>query len=205
MAERVLIRPGGRSERIQKAVHAAVNALKAEHPDKEITIAQIAGRANLPPSTIYRRWGNLADLLTAVAEQRFLADPAVPDTGTFKSDLSMWLEQFVDDISSGPGLVLLEERVANVVLARRTAGYAYANLDVLCRRANARGEQTPSPDWLMNLVVAPVVYRIIFVGQTISRAFQAKLVELVISNASELAGDDTQSSIGELVEFPIDL
>ena len=84
MADRVLIRPGGRSERIQKAVHAAVNALKAENPDKEITIAQIAGRANLPPSTIYRRWGNLTDLLAAVAEQRFLADPTVPDTGAFK-------------------------------------------------------------------------------------------------------------------------
>lgn len=205
MSERVLVRPGGRSERIQKAVHAAVNALKSENPDKEITIAQIAERANLPPSTIYRRWGNLTDLLSAVAEQRFVADPAVPDTGAFRSDLTTWLEQFVDDISSGPGLVLLEERVANVVLARRTAGYAYANLDVLCRRAAARGEQVPTPDWLMNLVVAPVIYRVLFIRQTISREFQAKLVELVTSHAQELTGDYTQPSIGELVEYPIDL
>ena len=204
MAERVLIRPGGRSERIQKAVHAAVNALKAENPDKEITIAQIAGRANLPPSTIYRRWGNLTDLLAAVAEQRFLADPVVPDTGAFKSDLSTWLEQFIDDISSGPGLVLLEERVANVVLARQTAGYAYANLDVLCRRAIARGEPAPTPDWLMNLLVAPVIYRILFIRQTISKPFQEKLVELVTSHASELTENHAQPSIGELVEFPSD-
>ncbi len=205
MAERVLIRPGGRSERIQKAVHAAVNALKAENPDKEITIAQIAERANLPPSTIYRRWGNLTDLLAAVAEERLLADPVIPDTGTFKSDLSMWLEQFVDDISSGPGMVLLEERVANVVLARRTAGYAYANLDALCRRAKARGEPAPTPDWLMNLVVAPVIYRLFFIRQTLSKPFQAKLVELVTSHAPELTGNHSQPSIGELVEFPIDL
>lgn len=205
MADRVLIRPGGRSERIQKAVHAAVNALKAENPDREITIAQIAERANLPPSTIYRRWGNLADLLAAVAEERFLADPAVPDTGAFKSDLKMWLEQFVDDISSGPGMVLLEERVANVVLARKTAGYAYANLDLLCRRAQVRGEPAPTPDWLMNLLVAPVIYRLLFIRQTISRPFQAKLVELVTSHASELTENHSQPSMGELVEFPIDL
>ncbi len=205
MADRVLIRPGGRSERIQKAVHAAVNALKAENPDREITIAQIAERANLPPSTIYRRWGNLADLLAAVAEERFLADPAVPDTGAFKSDLTMWLEQFVDDISSGPGMVLLEERVANVVLARKTAGYAYANLDLLCRRAQARGEPAPTPDWLMNLLVAPVIYRLLFIRQTVSKPFQAKLVELVTSHASELTDNHSQPSMGELVEFPIDL
>ena len=61
MAERVLIRPGGRSERIQKAVHAAVNALKAENPDKEITIAQIAKDFGVHEMTLHK-WIRQADI-----------------------------------------------------------------------------------------------------------------------------------------------
>ena len=204
MPERVLVRPGGRSERIQRTVHSAVNALKAENPGTEITIAQIAARANVPPSTIYRRWGNLANLLSAVAEQRWLTDPDVPDTGSLRSDLSLWLTHFVDDISSGPGRVLLEERVANVVLARKAAGYAFANLDVICRRAEKRGEKAPDPNWLMDFVVAPVIYRILFVGDAVTKPYQAKIVEFIVGGLVELSGIHPLPSLGKLVEYPID-
>ncbi|MDO1585260.1 TetR family transcriptional regulator, partial [Rhizobium oryzicola] len=49
---RTLIRPGGRSERIQIAVHKAVRELMDEQQDEELTVALIAARAEVPPSTI---------------------------------------------------------------------------------------------------------------------------------------------------------
>lgn len=44
---RTLIRPGGRSERIQIAVHQAVKVLLAEDPERELSIALIAARAEV--------------------------------------------------------------------------------------------------------------------------------------------------------------
>lgn len=70
---RTLIRPGGRSERIQIAVHKAVKDLMAERPEEELTIAMIAARADVTPSTIYRRWSSLSQLLNDVAGERFVS------------------------------------------------------------------------------------------------------------------------------------
>ena len=59
MAVRERVRIGGRSARIQTAVHAAVRELTAEADRGELTVPMIAARAGVTPSTIYRRWGDL--------------------------------------------------------------------------------------------------------------------------------------------------
>ena len=87
MAVRELIRVGGRSARIQSAVHEAVQRLAATTSRDELTVPQIAAAAGVTPSTIYRRWGDLSALFADVAVQRLrpIADPE--DTGTMTSDL----------------------------------------------------------------------------------------------------------------------
>ncbi|MEC8919050.1 MAG: helix-turn-helix domain-containing protein, partial [Pseudomonadota bacterium] len=57
------VRPGGRSARVQEAVHQAVRELQAVTPRDELTVPRIAERAGVTPSTIYRRWGNLSELV----------------------------------------------------------------------------------------------------------------------------------------------
>ncbi len=44
----------------------------AERPEEELTIAMIAARADVTPSTIYRRWSSLSQLLNDVAGERFV-------------------------------------------------------------------------------------------------------------------------------------
>lgn len=56
-------RPGGRAARIQAAVQEAVDALKQEMPSSAITVPMVACRAGVTPSTIYRRWGDVSQLL----------------------------------------------------------------------------------------------------------------------------------------------
>ncbi|MBE7184672.1 MAG: TetR/AcrR family transcriptional regulator C-terminal ligand-binding domain-containing protein [Methylobacterium mesophilicum] len=195
MSRPVLIRPGGRSERIQKAVHEAVRALQAERPDVEISIALIAERASVTPSTIYRRWGSLAELLGDVAARHMRPDEQPVSTGTLRGDLAAWLEQFVDDISTGVGRAMIRERVENVALARIAAGYAFANLETLVWRAAERGEPTPDPDRLMDLLVAPVIYRLVFVGQKIEESYRSELVDLVMRQADRLNPSRHQPTI----------
>ena len=63
MNPRTSPRPGGRAARVQAAVHQATHALIEEVGRAELTVPLIAARAGLTPSTIYRRGGDLADLL----------------------------------------------------------------------------------------------------------------------------------------------
>ncbi|MCO6049320.1 TetR/AcrR family transcriptional regulator [Mesorhizobium sp. RP14(2022)] len=193
MSRPVLIRPGGRSERIQKAVHEAVRALQAENA--EITVALIADRAAVTPSTIYRRWGSLAELLGDVATQHMRPDAQPVSTGSLEGDLLVWLDQFVDEISTGVGRAMIRERVENVALARIAAGYAFANLETLVWRAVERGEPAPDPDRLMDLLVAPVIYRLVFVGQVIEKGYQKELVALATASAPQLQQSAHQPSI----------
>ncbi|QXG79911.1 TetR/AcrR family transcriptional regulator [Rhodospirillum rubrum] len=80
MEPREPLRPGGRSARIQDSVHRAVRALLGEADRGDVTIPLIAQRAGVTPSTIYRRWGDLAALLADVAAARLRPDgpPPIP-------------------------------------------------------------------------------------------------------------------------------
>ena len=74
---REMVRQGGRSARIQEAVHPATQALLNEVGRGEINVPMIAERAGVTPSTVYRRWGDLAQLLADTAAERLrpIADP----------------------------------------------------------------------------------------------------------------------------------
>lgn len=81
------IRPGGRTARVRAAVlHAAADAL-VEHGFDRLDLADVALRAEVGKTTVYRRWGTaaglVADLLADMAEQ---SSPRV-DTGSLMEDL----------------------------------------------------------------------------------------------------------------------
>jgi AcrR family transcriptional regulator len=201
---RTLIRPGGRSERIQIAVHGAVRDLMAEEAGQELSIALIAARAEVPPSTIYRRWQTLPQLLADVANHHFVPDAIPPDTGSFRGDLAVWVEQAVDDFSSGPMHALFRERLTNVKIAQISAGYTYMNLLYLCDRCQGRGEPVPDADRIIDLVFAPIVYRIFFTGQIITKAYQLELVDMAISSGALQIPFDSQTSVREYAIFEND-
>ena len=113
---REMVRQGGRSARIQEAVHLATQALLKEVGRGEINVPMIAGRAGVTPSTVYRRWGDLAQLLADVAAERLrpLAEP--DDTGSLSGDLRAFVMQYAEEMASPVGRALLRD-----VLARRSS------------------------------------------------------------------------------------
>ena len=64
-----------------------------------MTVPQIAARAGVTPSTIYRRWGDLAALLADVALARKRPDSEPAETGSQRSDKRAWAEQYLDEMS----------------------------------------------------------------------------------------------------------
>jgi AcrR family transcriptional regulator len=182
------LRPGGRSERVQKAVHAAVRTLASTKSGAELTVPMIAAEAGVTPSTIYRRWGGLTELMADVAVERLRPDAGPEDTGSFHSDLEAWLEQYADEISSDPGRAMMRDVLASASeprLACRCTAYTTAHLDDLVTRAARRGERTPSVARLIDGLVAPIVYRILFVGDEISADYRRRLLRRALEEPTD--------------------
>ncbi|MDB5609854.1 MAG: putative transcriptional regulator, TetR family [Bradyrhizobium sp.] len=158
------IRVGGRSARIQSAVHEAVRHLSAKTHRDELTVPQIAAEAGVTPSTIYRRWGDLAALLADVAVERLrpISDPE--DTGAVASDLRVFIEQFMEEMSSPVGRSLIREVFSPSVqtYSVQCGGFTHEHLATIVARAKARGETPFDIDDVIDHVVAPIIYHILY-------------------------------------------
>ena len=164
MAIKERVRVGGRSARIQSAVHEAVRRLSTETSRNELTVPQIAAEAGVTPSTIYRRWGDLSALLAdvAVARLRPISDP--DDTGTVASDLRAFIEQFMEEMSSQVGRTLVRDvfSPSGETYPGQCAGFTCDHLKTLVARAKARGETPFDVDEVIDHIVAPIVYHILY-------------------------------------------
>ena len=183
MAVKERVRFGGRSARIQAEVHKAVEELSATTDRAELTVPQIAARAGVTPSTIYRRWGDLSELLADVAVKRLrpTADPV--DTGSMKGDLEAWTEQFMEEMSSPVGRSLLRDVFAKPdedSYAGKCCRFTYEHLQTIAERAAARGETAFDVDTAVDLVVAPIVYHILFGDRPLEPAYCRSLVARIL-------------------------
>src|ERR1700741_373879 len=70
----------------------------------------VAARAGVTPSTIYRRWGTLSQLLSDVALEKLRPETAPVDTGSLKGDLTLWLEHDFEGRGSCPGGARIRDR-----------------------------------------------------------------------------------------------
>lgn len=197
MAIREGVRPGGRSARVQESVHGAVRALLAERERSELTVPLIAARAGVTPSTIYRRWGELPDLLADVAVERLRPDADPRDTGSLRGDLHAWAAQLLDEMASQPGQAMVRDVLGSTVQARGPAQCASFTLDhigCLLERARLRGEPAPAPDAVVDRIVAPIMYRTLYGLGAPGADYSLELVDACLREASGRGGDADQPS-----------
>ena len=163
-ASRATTRPGGRAARIQAAVYAAVARLEAEKGIENLSVHAIAQEAAVNPTTIYRRWGSLNQLLSDIALQKLLPDSEPVDTGSMYEDFRSWLEEYVDELATETGRKLLSEIVSapNDEYRVRCQQRHYSQIEAMRQRALLRGETPPDTVQVMDELVAPIIYRILF-------------------------------------------
>lgn len=190
MSPKPMARPGGRSARVQASVHAAVRELEAEEGRAALTVPLVAARAGVTPSTIYRRWGDLQELLSDVAVERLRPDTEPADHGALRADLTAWAEQFLDEMSSTAGRAYIRDALLGDPdggNAGQCSAYAAAQVDLVLDRARERGENgaggeggeagAPAREAVMDHVVAPIMYRILFRPEGLSAVYARELVE----------------------------
>ncbi|AZS84545.1 TetR/AcrR family transcriptional regulator [Streptomyces griseoviridis] len=176
---RQMVRPGGRSARVQASVHAAVHELASEVGRAALTVPLVAQRAGVTPSTIYRRWGDLQELLSDVAVMRLRPDTAPGDHGSLASDLTAWAEQFLDEMAHPAGRAYIRDALLgdpDGSNAGQCSAYAADQITFILTRAAERGERTPDVETVVDRVVAPMMYRILFRPDGLDAAYARRLV-----------------------------
>ncbi|MGE8067353.1 TetR/AcrR family transcriptional regulator [Pseudomonas sp. NPDC089569] len=172
------LRPGGRSARVQESIHAAVRELLEEQDRSSVTVPQIAARAGVTPSTIYRRWGDLSALLADVALARMQPETGSANTGSLSGDIRAWAEQYLDEMSSAPGRNMLLD-VQSSLKQSYCATIIGGQMQIILDRYP--DEPNPGIDRLINLVAAPIVFRILYSEAPLEVEELHRLIDIALS------------------------
>jgi len=158
-------RPGGRSSRVLSAIYTAVGELVGAGAEK-ITFPVIAERAGVNPTTLYRRWADVDELLEEVTVAALTRDgEALPDTGSLRQDLTTWAEAIASDITRPERVRYLRAMVATraeIVSECLVTDTRRKQAEDIVRRAGERGEASPTASQVLDHVVAPLYYRVVF-------------------------------------------
>jgi len=141
----------------------------------------IAARAGVHPTTMYRRWGSLGELLGEVATSRFSGDIVVPDTGTLRGDLERWAGAVATDLADPDVLALMRATVGSspdggcACVADRQD-----QLAAMLEREIARGGAAPTVQRAADLVLGPLYYRALFLAEPADSEWARGLVDLLL-------------------------
>ncbi|WP_159846734.1 TetR/AcrR family transcriptional regulator [Nocardia sp. CY41] len=178
-------RTGGRSARVREAVLTATLDQVAEHGIEGLTVGDVAARAGVALTTIYRRWGTRTALIAeAVTELAAAANPA-PDTGTLRGDLQQLAEQ-ISHLISRPGIArLVGTTIAlsadpEVAAARhRFWEDRFQQSSRVIARAVERGElaEDVDPREVLETLSAPLYFRLLVADAALDDAFLVRCVD----------------------------
>jgi AcrR family transcriptional regulator len=178
-------RPGGRSALVRRNVYTAVGELVGEGLREGMSIPQVAERAGVNPTSIYRRWGNIEALLEEVAVAALTRDEPMPDTGSIAGDLRAWAGAIAADIARPQRRTYLRA----MIYARNDRvdhcpcwDQRMEQAEQMIRRARQRGERTPSAAQVLDHVVAPLYHHAVF-GLAVDADYAAALVSDVLALA----------------------
>ncbi|MFI1003284.1 TetR/AcrR family transcriptional regulator [Streptomyces galbus] len=186
------VRPGGRTARVRAAVLRAAGDAMAERGFAHLDLADIARRAEVGKTTVYRRWGSVtglvADLLTDMAEQ------SLPRTenGSLLDDLkanARLVQRTLTDPRQG---ALFKAVIAAATSDARTAEALHRFYETrveewapCVQQAVGRGElpEDTDPHEVIRAVSAPLYYRFLTTGDHLDEATADRAAEAAAAAA----------------------
>ncbi|KAB8197221.1 TetR family transcriptional regulator [Nonomuraea phyllanthi] len=171
------VRPGGRTARVRAAVMDATQDALVEHGFHGLTMDQVAARAGVGKTTVYRRWGSRAGLVTDLMNE--LATQSMPhaDTGDIEGDLmanALSVLRAINDGRLGATFQAMiaaatsDEQAARAlrVFYERRIGEWAGTVDLAVKR----GELPQGTDGgeLIRAVSAPLYYRLVVTREPVT-------------------------------------
>lgn len=184
-------RHGGRSERVVRAVMHAAAAEIARAGYAALRVEDVAARAGVNKTTIYRRWPTKAELVKATLRSFADGSQAPPDTGALRLDLLELVRRFVAVASTPEGqgiyrMLLAELHVPEVeALARALREERLAPWREVLERGVARGELPPGTDLdlLVEMIRGVVTNRLFRLRAPVDAGVLESIVDVVVLGA----------------------
>jgi len=168
------------------AVHDAVNDIVAQGNPNQVTVSEIAERAGVNPTSIYRRWGTLEGLILDVEAARLQVNSPIPDTGTLRGDLLAYAANAANEITRPGGLAFLRAVLgASEDSDARRAGplrERAAQIQAMLDRARDRGERALDYTHVLDCILAPIYLRTLFGVGGLSKARLAVFVDRTLAS-----------------------
>lgn len=181
-------RTGGRSARVREAVvRATLDALLAGGAD-DLSIKDVAERAGVHETSVYRRWGTRANLiLDAVLSEVQIAVP-VPDTGSLRGDLLALMSAIAAFITTPLGQVLLHLALRDDLPEDRDVrdqfwAERFTTGQTVLRRAQDRGELRPGVNAQLTIetLLGGLYVRLLLTREPIDDTVTGQLVDLILA------------------------
>ncbi|RNG30437.1 TetR/AcrR family transcriptional regulator [Streptomyces botrytidirepellens] len=186
------VRPGGRTARVRAAVLRATGDTLAEQGFAHLDLADIARRAEVGKTTVYRRWGTVtglvADLLTDMAEQSL---PRT-ETGSLLGDLTANARLVRRTLTDPRQGALFKAVIAAATCDPRTAEALHRFYELriqewapCVQQAIDRGEvpEGTDPHEVIRAVSAPLYYRLLTSGIPLDEAAADRAAEAAVAAA----------------------
>jgi AcrR family transcriptional regulator len=153
-------------------------------------MAEIAERAGVAATSLYRRWGDVRVLVTEVAVVQLMRERPLPDTGSLREDLRAWARSIAEGLGTREGSSFFRALVATAAPgedheAARSAALKprTEQIATMLERARQRGEKTPPLFEVLDHLLAPLYMRALF-GTPIDTAFAEQLAERLLDAAA---------------------
>jgi AcrR family transcriptional regulator len=180
-------RTGGRSARVHAAVlEAAVDVLFERGVDT-LSIREIAERAGVHESSIYRRWGTKADLVVDALLSRLGQEVPTPDTGSLREDLLVTLRAVKAFLGSPLGENLVRMALRQDIFSHsdhsRYWTDRFTRASAMLDRAEARGEVRSGIDRILTIemLIGPLYFRFLLTREPLDEDVLETLVDLVLT------------------------
>jgi Transcriptional regulator len=187
-------RPPGRprSEQARVAILRTTLQVLAKTGFSNLTIEEIADRAQVGKATVYRWWPNKGALIADAFASSTMRQLHFPDTGSIETDMSQQMRQLIKVFASPRGRIvsailaagqsdqsLISAFRERFVKPRRQEAYA------TLRRGIQRGElrKDVDPDLLLDSLYGPIYMRFLIQHDRLTPDFVDHLCALVLGGA----------------------
>lgn len=182
-------RPGGRAERVRLSVLEAASELLTEVGYDKMSVEEVAARAGVHKTTVYRRWPTKADLAADAADLHVTDAIPMPDTGDLETDLKLLARDVAKNIGTTHGARRARSMAAAGASSddlndamREFWSRRLALSEAVVERAIERGEvsKATNANLLIEAIIGPLWFRLLLSSEPITEALADETVELVM-------------------------
>ncbi len=163
-----------------------------EHGYAGLAVENVAERAGVHKTTVYRRWGTVDALIADALDHTRETGWPVPDTGTVEGDLIAIATEVADAFADPdrlpvPVAIVVAALQSTRALDAKRRFYAARHTEAakVVTRAVERGELPPQADpvELIRLTCAPLYHRVFITGEPVDRATAERCARAALAAA----------------------